>query len=500
MRATTRRAFYCLPRGGTTFFLIFLLQSVGSAQEKLGYQDLPEAVIESLQNEVQGAEIGDFKRSIGDVEHIYRVEVDTDRGREMEFFIRVDGRVLKKEVDGQMRILNGNLFMGEDPFWIQAIHTPEIGNPSQPAGILTKTISQVSDVGASAIAFDVFGYNEDGTSLSPESVEHVRSIEDELLDYDIGGLCRVLGPESPKTPEGRLNAVRTAARAFCHDPQLVYWIDGEDADELAQAFSQIAPELLVAAPNGAMRTVNAACARGEAPPCLVIAEGDFTPMKATHFLLPPEDSSYEKLDDLYIWPIEKEPPITSQFGLAPEEREEGFVSLFDGKTLKGWTSIRSGQESFVAKDGTIEWVRRGSGAIQAQKRYSDFIFRCEFKISEGGNSGVHFRVPRANRASKIGFEVQILGDYGSPPSDGGTGAIYSAIAPTVNASKPAGEWNALEVIADGPHVQVTLNGQKVQDVNFDDDDALRYRLRKGFLRLTDHGNPVSYRKIRIKEL
>jgi hypothetical protein len=206
------------------------------------------------------------------------------------------------------------------------------------------------------------------------------------------------------------------------------------------------------------------------------------------------------LDRKNRFPAEFEPWSYDDVLLPDDERRDRFKPMFDGITLKGWTSVREGETSFVARDGMIEWVRKGAGAIQFQRRFSDFVLRFEYKISKGGNSGVHLRSPRANRASRIGFEVQLLGDYGERPSKGGTGAIYSVIAPVENASKPAGEWNSVEVTANGALVKVTLNEKVVQNVNFDAYPELKDRLRRGFIRLTDHGDYVAFRNIRIKEL
>ena len=106
----------------------------------------------------------------------------------------------------------------------------------------------------------------------------------------------------------------------------------------------------------------------------------------------------------------------------------------------------------------------------------------------------------ANRESKMGFEFQIMGDFGEEAHKNGTGAVYDVVAPSVNASQPAGHWNDLELILDGPRYRAILNGVIIQDLNFDEDDELRHRLRNGFIALQDHGSAVAFRNIRIKRL
>ena len=98
------------------------------------------------------------------------------------------------------------------------------------------------------------------------------------------------------------------------------------------------------------------------------------------------------------------------------------------------------------------------------------------------------------------MEIQVMGDHGVTPTPNSTAAIYDVVPPAKNASKPAGEWNALEITLDGAKVKVVLNGEVVQDLNLDENEELKHRLRKGFIGLQDHGNPVSFRNIRLKRL
>ncbi len=89
---------------------------------------------------------------------------------------------------------------------------------------------------------------------------------------------------------------------------------------------------------------------------------------------------------------------------------------------------------------------------------------------------------------------------GEPITNQTTGSIYVQVPPLVNAGKPAGEWNTLEITCNGPQVKAVLNGQTVQDTNLDQNEELRDRLREGFIGLQDHGTPVAFRNIRIKKL
>ena len=189
--------------------------------------------------------------------------------------------------------------------------------------------------------------------------------------------------------------------------------------------------------------------------------------------------------------------------LSEEEREEGFVSLFNGRDLDNWWSYKHGEESFrINEEGYIEWYQGGAGAIMTRERYDNFVLRLEYKIPDmDANSGVFLRAPRAARQSRIGFEFQIMGDsHLTEPENQSTAAVYDVLPALTVAVRPEGEWNKVEIMLDGPRYRATLNGILVQDVNFDEIEEMRYRLRRGFIGLQDHGDYVVFRNIRIKQL
>lgn len=182
---------------------------------------------------------------------------------------------------------------------------------------------------------------------------------------------------------------------------------------------------------------------------------------------------------------------------APKD-EEGFVPLFNGKDLSGWHVM--GTQSWEVKDGVLICHGKGGGWLRTEREYENFILRLEYRISKGGNSGIFIRTSLKGRQSQTGMEVQILDSYGRKPTTTTAGAIYGVVAPTKEASKPAGEWNEVEITCDGSRVTVILNGEKIIDVNMDEHPQLKERLRKGYIGLQNHGSYVEFRNIRIKEL
>jgi hypothetical protein len=482
-----------------------LLLAAGSAVHAargrgLAPADVPEPVRQTIEREKRNARIRRIQKTIRLGKDVYEVEGIAFVDEDLDMTIAADGTLLSKLWEYGYGVARGRLTMGNRAVWIRTLQTPKAGDPSSPPDVLMRSIYRVSDVGGNTLVFDLYGLGDEGKTLSKASRDHVLGIISVLGADRTGGMVRVLGPDAPKDAAGRMAAVRTVAETFKAYPEMVYWIDGPEAASLAAEFKKTAPELVVAAPGADLDVVDSLPDTKPEKPTLIAGTIRPLPESGFHYVLPDTPENFAALDEAKAYPSETEPWTPDNSVPSKEEREEGFVALFDGKTLDGWIPINPRTNSFAAKDGAIEWVRRGGGALQSRNRYGDFVLRLEYKMKQGANSGVQVRCPRANRASKMGFEVQLLGDYGRRPSKSSTGAIYDVIAPTVNASRPEGEWNTLEIRADGPRVQVTLNGQQVQDVNFDEHEKLRPRLRRGFIRLTDHGNYVAYRNIRIKEL
>ncbi|MCG8586173.1 MAG: DUF1080 domain-containing protein, partial [Pirellulales bacterium] len=90
--------------------------------------------------------------------------------------------------------------------------------------------------------------------------------------------------------------------------------------------------------------------------------------------------------------------------------EEGFTTLFDGKTLDGWQGNLGGYE---AKDGVLICKKKGGGRLFTKKQYGDFVLRFEFKLTPGANNGLGIRTPLKGDPAFVGMELQIL-DNTSP--------------------------------------------------------------------------------------
>ncbi|NQU23690.1 MAG: DUF1080 domain-containing protein [Candidatus Nealsonbacteria bacterium] len=188
--------------------------------------------------------------------------------------------------------------------------------------------------------------------------------------------------------------------------------------------------------------------------------------------------------------------------------EEGFVSLFDGKTHDGWQGDIKG---YTIKDGVL--ICDPGHKIFTKKEYADFIFRFEFKLPPKGYNGVGIRAATSGVQAYNGMEIQILDDghevYKDLQPYQYHGSIYGVVPAKRGSLKPTGEWNCEEILCQGNHVKVTVNGTVIVDADLSKIDKTKtldgqnhfgLHNEKGYIGLLGHGSPVEFRNIRIKEL
>lgn len=191
---------------------------------------------------------------------------------------------------------------------------------------------------------------------------------------------------------------------------------------------------------------------------------------------------------------------------------QGFVKLFDGKTLNGWTLVGGTGPGYIVRDGNLVVPKDGGGNLFTEKEYKDFVFRCQFKTEPGGNNGVGIRAPLEGDAAYVGMEVQVLDDshpmYANLLPGQYCGSVYRVFAVKRGALKKAGEWNQYEISAIGPEIKIKLNGQLVTegDVTKITDPATLLehpgcRRDRGHIGFLGHGpEEVEFREIYVKDL
>ena len=242
--------------------------------------------------------------------------------------------------------------------------------------------------------------------------------------------------------------------------------------------------------------------------------------------------------------------------LTPQEKKEGWVLLFDGKTFNGWEDPAKKSppgDSYSIADGCLKAKKspRFNEDLFTAARYGDFELQFDWRISVAGNSGVKFRIqdriwiqdvkgmkfedtvalayrnrsdqrPERGQQYVVGFEYQCIDNDQHPDGRRGgshaSGALYDIVAPTVQAAKPVGEFNHSRLVVRGSHVEQWLNGVKVVDSDlkgpavaesaakrWGKDSAVSKLLveqpvREGLISLQNHNDEAWFRNLKIKRL
>jgi hypothetical protein len=204
--------------------------------------------------------------------------------------------------------------------------------------------------------------------------------------------------------------------------------------------------------------------------------------------------------------------------LTPQEQKDGWLLLFDGKTLNGWMTSDRAPSKTPVEDGCINPHGCGAYMMIHEKDWSDFVLSLDFKISKGCNSGIFvWTYPLTPLPGKDvgwnGIEIAIDDTLSAGYHD--TGAIYDLVKPLKNAMKPVGEWNHVEITCDRSRIEVVLNGEPVTRMNLDEwtqpnkrpdgtdhkfDLVFKDHPRHGYLGLQDHGSPCWFRNIKLRPL
>lgn len=221
-----------------------------------------------------------------------------------------------------------------------------------------------------------------------------------------------------------------------------------------------------------------------------------------------------------------------------EVQENGeWMTLFDGSSLDEWQAYLGGEvpKYWSIKDDALVFnpptreERRKAGPkdynpfnIISKKEFSSFVLSLEWKISEGGNSGVFWGIHENEKYGEpyqTALEIQVLDNDKHPDGKNGTshqaGALYDLVSPAEDTTKPIGEWNTFVITVNhktnsgncvlngvevtrfpvgGEELDALLKGSK-----FDGWDGFA-QFKKGKIGLQDHADIVSYRNIKIKEL
>ncbi|MCG8306082.1 MAG: DUF1080 domain-containing protein [Cytophagales bacterium] len=218
--------------------------------------------------------------------------------------------------------------------------------------------------------------------------------------------------------------------------------------------------------------------------------------------------------------------------LTKKEKKEGWILLFNGKTTDGWRKYGTKEfpKGWVIDDNAL--MCRGSGRGEAgaedggdilyDKKFENFHLKLEWKISEGGNSGIFYLGQERDDLDfiwKTAPEMQVLDNERHPDAELGTdgnrkaGSLYDLISAKPQNAKPAGQWNSVEIICYKGTVIHKQNGKvvveyhlwtpeweaMVSDSKFPALNANWAKVAKeGYIGLQDHGDDVWFKNIKLK--
>jgi len=202
--------------------------------------------------------------------------------------------------------------------------------------------------------------------------------------------------------------------------------------------------------------------------------------------------------------------------------EGDWVILFDGSNMDAWRNFKSDTSAWRIEDKALNTIG-GSGDLITKETFSNFELEFDWRISEGSNSGVIYlsqESDKYNSTYETGPEYQLIDDesYGTIHNitlekSQMSGANYALDDPQNVQLNPFGDYNQGKIIVDNGHVEHWLNGQKVVEYDLWTDewnarvaetkfkDMPDYgQSKEGHIALQDHGDPVWFKNIRIRQL
>ena len=212
-------------------------------------------------------------------------------------------------------------------------------------------------------------------------------------------------------------------------------------------------------------------------------------------------------------------PVSPPNTLSDQEKKDGWVLLFDGKSTTGWRQLGADKfpaDAWVVRDGALVHLPvKGSHDLTWDKPVENFELSWEWRIPKvKGNSGIKYRVQeQKGKSGALGCEYQMMNDPGVV-NKSSTASLYDVLPPAATAKVAAdGGWNHSRIVVKGNRGEHWLNGQKVLEFEFWSDDfkkavaaskfkasAVWAKEAKGQIVLTAHGDEAHFRSMKLREL
>jgi hypothetical protein len=151
--------------------------------------------------------------------------------------------------------------------------------------------------------------------------------------------------------------------------------------------------------------------------------------------------------------------------LTKKEKKEGWVLLFNGKNYDGWVNNDDDPVTSKVEDGAMQTFRCGGYILMYNKKFSNFVLKCDVKMDTECNSGIFLRIEDPKNPVNTGFEIQVATETGSVH---GHGALYDVKQASSNPGKGAGEWDHFEIKFVDNKLNVSLNGTEIINTDLND--------------------------------
>jgi len=180
--------------------------------------------------------------------------------------------------------------------------------------------------------------------------------------------------------------------------------------------------------------------------------------------------------------------LDAQSALSPKEVQDGWLSLFDGETLYGWTP--EGPAEWKVANGAIVCEAAEGGWLRSNMPFADYVLRLEYRQAADGNSGVFLRAAASGQPHVTGYELQIFDGHPQFP----TGSLVNHLAVKKPLRPAPGRWHVYEVTHVGEAFTVKLDGKKVLA-------GRDSKSRAGYFGLQHNpGKKIEFRQIAVKPL
>jgi hypothetical protein len=177
------------------------------------------------------------------------------------------------------------------------------------------------------------------------------------------------------------------------------------------------------------------------------------------------------------------------------------VSIFNRRDLSGW--IHEGDRfTFGVRDGVL--FTSGTGYqpnwLHTAREYENFRLEFDYTLSQWAEAAVYIRAPRLGRQATSGIAITLAHDYHNGITPYTTGGIAGALPPRNPKAFGWNEWQHVEIAAEGDRLTVHIDGVEKQNVNLASTEALKWRLKRGFIGFPDLGFAYQVRNLRIQDL